>query len=200
MRDPKYEHITLIDTGGQRNERKKWPAVTSQATCVIYVMNLNGYMYNLRECQEQNALLEDFELFEKTINDPTLAHKPFFVFLNQKDVFEKNMRYAFAGMSDAIRLIQAVLLEDLAGLVVSYCDLQPFPLSAVLPDYTDGAHTEHAIAFIRNKLESLDRRQGDIPLMFFTTDATNDSDVQPTFETIFEALTIYRAREKRDLR
>lgn len=39
----------IVDTGGERAERKKWPHIFNVAHCVLFVVALNGYSKSLAE-------------------------------------------------------------------------------------------------------------------------------------------------------
>jgi len=84
--------VKVTDTGGQRNERKKWWHVTDTASCAVFVLNLNGYILDLYEDTSQNCLKEDFAAFRYAITSPHCSHLPFLVLLNQKDMFQQTLQ------------------------------------------------------------------------------------------------------------
>ena len=81
----------MINTGGQRSERKKWIHCFEHVSCVIYVAALSQYNEVLFEDESQNALQESIELFDEICNLRWFETTPMVVFLNKKDLFEEKM-------------------------------------------------------------------------------------------------------------
>ena len=83
--------FTVIDVGGQRNERRKWIHVFSNVTSVIYVTALNEYDEVLFEDNETNRVQESLNLFEKMVNHDAFTDSGMILFLNKSDLFKEKL-------------------------------------------------------------------------------------------------------------
>ena len=112
--------FSLVDVGGQRNERRKWIHSFDNVSAVLFLVNLSGYDAVLFEDASQNRLEECFNLFQQTVNNPIFAEIPFYIFFNKKDLFESKIRTKsvkkcpvfaeYQGADDAVEAIK--FLED----------------------------------------------------------------------------------------
>ncbi|KAI9139092.1 guanine nucleotide binding protein, alpha subunit [Paraphysoderma sedebokerense] len=84
--------VTLVDVGGQRNERRKWIHCFDNVNAIIFVVNLAGYNMVLFEDPTQNRMKECFNLFKQTVNNEVFANTPLYLLFNKKDLFEKKIR------------------------------------------------------------------------------------------------------------
>ncbi|KAJ1547411.1 hypothetical protein HK096_003055, partial [Nowakowskiella sp. JEL0078] len=84
--------FTVVDVGGQRNERRKWIHTMDDCSVIVYVVNLAGYNSVLFEDQTQNRMVECLSLFKQTANNPIFAETPIFLIFNKKDLFETKIR------------------------------------------------------------------------------------------------------------
>lgn len=84
--------FTVVDVGGQRNERRKWLHAFDDVSALLYVVNLAGYNSVLYEDQSTNRMEESLQLFKKTANNPMFNSTPIILVLNKKDLFEKMIR------------------------------------------------------------------------------------------------------------
>lgn len=85
--------FNLIDTGGQRSERKKWMSLFSTVSATIYVMSLNGFDQNLYEDRGVNRWTEAVDMWRRTTRESALANSILIVFFNKFDLFkEKYLR------------------------------------------------------------------------------------------------------------
>ena len=84
--------FSVVDVGGQRNERRKWIHSFDNVSAVLFLVNLAGYDAVLFEDASQNRLEECLNLFQQTINNPIFAEIPFYIFFNKKDLFEAKIR------------------------------------------------------------------------------------------------------------
>lgn len=89
--DPDYLKFQVVDVGGQRNERKKWMHCFDDVKCILFVVNLAGYNQVLFEDSTKNRMKESLELFQDVANRPIFKDTPLFLFLNKKDLFEKQI-------------------------------------------------------------------------------------------------------------
>lgn len=83
--------FTVIDVGGQRNERRKWIHVFSNVTSVIYVTAINEYDEVLFEDNETNRVQESLNLFEKMVNHEAFVDSGMILFLNKSDLFKEKL-------------------------------------------------------------------------------------------------------------
>lgn len=90
--DPDSLKFTVVDVGGQRNERKKWMHCFSDVKCILFVVNLAGYNQVLFEDNTKNRMQEALELFADITKRATFRDTPMFLFLNKKDLFEDEIR------------------------------------------------------------------------------------------------------------
>jgi GTPase SAR1 family protein len=93
-KDMKFEgtDFLVIDTGGQRNERKKWIYTYDQAKAVIFVVSLTSYCQYLYEDGSSIAIVDSLELFETTANLEYFTQSEIYLFFNRIDVFEERIK------------------------------------------------------------------------------------------------------------
>jgi hypothetical protein len=92
IEDPPYR-FSVVDVGGQRNERKKWIHCFDDVKAILFVVSLAGYGQVLFEDNSKNRLHESLELFEQVISNPAFSSLPsIFLVLNKKDLFEAMSR------------------------------------------------------------------------------------------------------------
>jgi GTPase SAR1 family protein len=84
--------FTVIDVGGQRNERKKWIHSFSGVTSLIYVFALSAYNEVLYEANTVNAMQEALSVFEKTVNLETFERIDVILFMNKSDLFREKLK------------------------------------------------------------------------------------------------------------
>jgi len=89
--DPPY-HYSVVDVGGQRNERRKWVSCFQNVNAVVYLVGLSGYNQCLYEDSTVNRMQESLKLFKQVVSNPIFKHTPIFVFLNKKDLFEQMIK------------------------------------------------------------------------------------------------------------
>jgi GTPase SAR1 family protein len=93
--ETKFSHnglnFTMVDVGGQRNERKKWIHCFEDVTAIIFVAALSEYDQVLEEDNTTNRMVESLKLFEDTINNDWFNRKPIILFLNKVDIFEQKL-------------------------------------------------------------------------------------------------------------
>ena len=61
-------NIRMLDVAGQRSERRKWIHCFENVTTIIFCVVLSEYDQCLAEEENQNRLLESFQLFDDIIN------------------------------------------------------------------------------------------------------------------------------------
>ena len=87
--DIKYK---FIDTGGQRNERKKWPWLFDNPTGVIFVVSLESMHEVLYEDEDCNAMYETIRLWNEIVNHRWLKHPQMILIFNKNDLFRTWLR------------------------------------------------------------------------------------------------------------
>jgi len=81
----------VFDVGGQKSERKKWIHCFEDVTAVIFVASLSCYDEVMFEDQEKNSMVDQLELFDKIVNEPTFEKTSVILFLNKKDLFAQRL-------------------------------------------------------------------------------------------------------------
>ncbi|MES1913243.1 MAG: hypothetical protein MHM6MM_005450 [Cercozoa sp. M6MM] len=84
-------NFTLVDVGGQRNERKKWIHAFEGCTGVIFVAAISEYDQKLFEDDITNRLDEALALFEEICNSRWFRDTSVILFLNKRDLFEEKI-------------------------------------------------------------------------------------------------------------
>ncbi|KAJ6231680.1 guanine nucleotide-binding protein g(o) subunit alpha [Anaeramoeba flamelloides] len=84
--------FTLIDVGGQRNERKKWINCFENVTGVLFVSSLSEYDQVLFEDENINRMHESLLLFEEIVNSRWFGDSSLILFLNKIDLFKKKIK------------------------------------------------------------------------------------------------------------
>lgn len=82
---------TIVDVGGQVNERKKWISQFDDVKCIIYVVNLSDYANNMFENHEKNKMHDSLECLKKICNNPIFLKTPIYLFFNKRDLFDKKI-------------------------------------------------------------------------------------------------------------
>ncbi|KCV70467.1 hypothetical protein H696_02808 [Fonticula alba] len=80
---------TIVDVGGQRNERRKWIHCFDRVKAVLFVINLADYNNVLYEDTLVNRMTEAVQLFATTANNTLFENTPFFLVLNKRDLLEE---------------------------------------------------------------------------------------------------------------
>jgi GTPase SAR1 family protein len=86
------KNITMLDVGGQRNERKKWMHCFDNVSAVIFVISLAEYDQKCYEDNETPRMQESLELFTETINSKWFVDTPIILFMNKSDLFKEKIK------------------------------------------------------------------------------------------------------------
>ena len=83
----------LVDTGGQKNERKKWIHHFQNVSAIVYVASLSAFDEPLYEDETINSLLDSIELFGDLMNTDNEWFRKckFFLIFNKKDIFQQKL-------------------------------------------------------------------------------------------------------------
>lgn len=88
IRDAQF---TIIDVGGQRNERRKWIHCFENVTAVLYVAAISEYNQKLYEDESTNRLVESITLFDQICNSKWFRRTHLILFLNKRDIFAEKL-------------------------------------------------------------------------------------------------------------
>jgi len=83
--------FTMVDVGGQRNERRKWFHCFSGVTAVIFVAAISEYDQVLYEDNKKNRMVETLDLFEEICNSKWFSTTSTILFLNKEDLFREKI-------------------------------------------------------------------------------------------------------------
>ena len=84
--------FTMLDVGGQRNERKKWIHIFNKVTAVLFVVALSEYDLVLSEDQLTNRMDESLKLFAEICNSRWFRDSDMILFLNKRDLFAEKVK------------------------------------------------------------------------------------------------------------
>lgn len=84
--------VTLIDVGGQRNERKKWIHCFEGVTAIIFVTSLSEYDQRCYEDDSTNRMHESLLLFDEICNSRWFMDTSIILFLNKMDLFKEKIK------------------------------------------------------------------------------------------------------------
>ncbi|KAF0975056.1 hypothetical protein FDP41_005809 [Naegleria fowleri] len=83
--------VSLIDVGGQRNERKKWIHCFENVTAILFVASMSEFDQKCYEDDSTNRIQESLLLFDEIVNSRYFIDTPVIFFLNKKDIFQKKI-------------------------------------------------------------------------------------------------------------
>lgn len=83
---------TVIDVGGQKNERRKWMHYFENVDLVIYVTSLADYDRVCAENTDLNRLTDSLRTFEDVVASKLFVHSSFMVFFNKDDQFKEKVQ------------------------------------------------------------------------------------------------------------
>jgi len=84
--------FTIVDVGGQRNERKKWIHCFEGVAAVIFVTSLSEYDQTLFEDGTTNRMIESLKLFDEVCNSRWFKDSHIILFLNKTDLFREKIK------------------------------------------------------------------------------------------------------------
>jgi GTPase SAR1 family protein len=83
--------ISLVDVGGQRNERKKWIHHFDRVTAIVFVAAISEFDQVLFEDQQTNRLQEALDLWGELCNLPFFGRSHLILVLNKKDLLKQKL-------------------------------------------------------------------------------------------------------------
>jgi GTPase SAR1 family protein len=84
--------FSMMDVGGQRNERKKWLQCAENVTAIVFVAALNEYDQLLYEDSMTNRLHETLNLFATICSSKWFQRATLILFLNKDDLFREKIK------------------------------------------------------------------------------------------------------------
>lgn len=86
------QSITVIDIGGQRNERRKWIHQFDRVNMILFVASLISYNQRCFEDGTTNRMEEDLSLFKWIVAREGFEEVSIILFLNKLDTFEEEIK------------------------------------------------------------------------------------------------------------
>lgn len=86
--------ITVVDIGGQRNERRKWIHQFDRVNMILFVASLISYNQRCFEDGTTNRMEEDLELFKWIVAREGFEEMSIILFLNKLDSFQLEIKKA----------------------------------------------------------------------------------------------------------
>eukprot|EP00924_Labyrinthula_sp_SR-Ha-C_P004240 maker-scaffold_3-snap-gene-18.48-mRNA-1 protein AED:0.82 eAED:0.82 QI:0/0/0/0.5/1/1/2/0/325 len=84
--------MEILDTGGQRNERRHWFTLFEDVSVIIFVVNISEYSENLFENMTVNRLQESLQVFREILSMDIFPEEiDFLIFFNKTDLFESKI-------------------------------------------------------------------------------------------------------------
>ncbi|KAG4105434.1 guanine nucleotide binding protein, alpha subunit [Neocallimastix lanati (nom. inval.)] len=156
---------TVIDVGGQRNERRKWLHCFDNVSALLFIVNLSGYNSVLFEDNSVNRMKECFDLFKQTANNEIFKNTPIFLLFNKKDLFEEKIR------TDSINIC-----EEFA-------------------DYTGSGDLMDSLSFIEKKFKSAINNGDPDRIQVFHIAARFKRDIKTTWDDVVSKLKDMKKKE-----
>lgn len=87
----KGQEFSVLDVGGQRNERKKWIHCFDGVTGIVFVVAINEYDQVLFEDKTTSRVSEALTVFSALLKNSLFQNTPIILLLNKNDIFEKKI-------------------------------------------------------------------------------------------------------------
>lgn len=137
VKEPPYR-FSVVDVGGQRNERKKWLHCFDDVKGIVFLISLAGYNQVMFEDSDRNRLMEALDLYEQVVSDPMFKDAPIHVLLNKLDLFEEMIKEVplstcfkeYDGPDDAALPAISFIKEKCRTILEQYC---PHKKCAIVP-------------------------------------------------------------------
>lgn len=84
--------FTIIDVGGQQNERRKWWSLFEGVSLIVYLAALDEYDMTMEEDNETNRFEASLRLFEQITGSQWFQTISCVLFLNKVDAFQRKLR------------------------------------------------------------------------------------------------------------
>ncbi|EPE34221.1 Transducin (alpha subunit), insertion [Glarea lozoyensis ATCC 20868] len=115
----------LIDTGGERSERKKWIHAFENVSIVIFTIDISAYDLVLYEDLNCSRLAEDIALFESISNSHWFSNTQFILLFTKLDILEAKLGKVsiktycpdFPGREDSLEDVKWYMEDRLLALI-----------------------------------------------------------------------------------
>lgn len=84
--------LHIFDVSGFSYSRNSWLVFFEDVTCVLFVASLSSYDQVMAEETDVNRMVDSIVLFQDLANTKTLEKKPFILFLNKKDIYDRKIK------------------------------------------------------------------------------------------------------------
>lgn len=84
--------LRVVDVGGLRKERRKWPHFFDGVTAVVFCVSLSDYDECLDEDPTVNKMQESLQLFAEMLKNEALKDATILLFFNKKDLFREKIK------------------------------------------------------------------------------------------------------------
>ncbi|KAH0790028.1 Guanine nucleotide-binding protein subunit alpha [Histomonas meleagridis] len=81
----------LVDVGGQKSERARWPRCFQGVNFLIFVVSLSDFDQRMFEDEATTRTDDSKELFGSIANSEVFKNKPIFLILNKIDIFKSKL-------------------------------------------------------------------------------------------------------------
>lgn len=147
-------HVTMVDVGGQRTERKKWIHCFENIFLVIYFVAINEFDESVQEIPDTNSLTESLTVFQNIISSRWFMKTSFVIFFNKFDIFEDKITKVsfrqyhpdFRGVNDA-KSICTYLKTKFTEI-----NKQRLPIFTYITQATDTTNIQNVFNVIKNSI------------------------------------------------
>jgi GTPase SAR1 family protein len=97
--------LKLIDSGGQKNERKKWKQCYTNESLngILFLVSMSEFDQLNYEDGKTNRMMDSLNIFHSTANDPLLEKTKIFLIFNKMDLFEEKIKNSNQGLKDLFK-------------------------------------------------------------------------------------------------
>lgn len=86
------KHLTFVDIGGRRDQRKKWPHEMIGVNLIVYLVAMDEYDLTLDEDPEANRLIESLKLWKFILTRDYLVDVPMLLVFTKCDLMREKLR------------------------------------------------------------------------------------------------------------
>ncbi|EIW86057.1 inhibitory GTP-binding protein subunit alpha 2, partial [Coniophora puteana RWD-64-598 SS2] len=100
--------IDLVDTGGQKSERRKWIHCFDGADFVVFCVNLAGYDLTLWEDHNDNQMQDALTVWDSLCRSKWLGSSTFILLFNKRDIYEEKILHSDIATHFPVRVLLIV--------------------------------------------------------------------------------------------
>jgi hypothetical protein len=86
------KHLSFIDVGGRRDQRKKWPHELIGVNLILYLVAMDEYDLKLDEDADANRLIESLKLWKFILTRDYLVDVPLLLVFTKADLMREKLR------------------------------------------------------------------------------------------------------------